>query len=77
MARTIIPDIVDNTVFHLLDAIDNGLLRLVFTDSSGRVVDLMKNGLSEMAGWYMGTGGWRAQYSQERFIDDCADLRLE
>ncbi len=32
---TIIPDIVDDTIFHLLDAIDNGLLSLAYTGSTG------------------------------------------
>jgi len=25
----------------------------------------------------MGSGGWRAMYSKERFVDDCADLDPE
>ena len=70
----VVPDAVDDTVFHLLDAIDNGLLNLSFTASNGKKVDLSTDGLGELAGWYIGTGGWRALYSQERFIDDFADL---
>jgi len=42
---------------YLLDAIDNGLLRLAYTPPSGKVVDLEKDSVSEMAGWYMGSGG--------------------
>ena len=74
IVRIVVPDTVDDTVFHLLDAIDNGLLNLSFTAPNGKKVDLSTDGLGELAGWYIGTGGWRALYSQERFIDDFADL---
>ena len=69
-----IPDAVDETVFSLLRAIDQGLLRMKFVGSSGREVDLTEEGLGELSGWYMGSGGWRARYSKERFVDDFADL---
>jgi hypothetical protein len=69
-----IPDIVDNTLFFLLHAIDLGELRLSFTDSAGRTVDLSEEGLGELAGWFIGSEGWRAQYSTQRFIDDFSDL---
>jgi dipeptidyl aminopeptidase/acylaminoacyl peptidase len=36
--------------------------------------DLTKDGASELGGWYMGSEGWRATYSKERYIDDFADL---
>jgi hypothetical protein len=74
IVRVFVPDTVDNAVFHLLDAIDNGLLNLSFTAANGKTVDLPTAGLGELAGWYMGTGGWRALYSRERFVDDFADL---
>lgn len=74
LAETIIPDCLDDTIFHLLHAIDQGALRLLFVASNGTVVDLTTDGESEMAGWYMGTGGWRAHFSKERFVDDFADL---
>ena len=70
----VVPDTVDDAVFHLLDAIDNGLLNLSFTAANGRRVDLATDGLGELAGWYIGTGGWRALYSHQRFFDDSADL---
>jgi hypothetical protein len=76
LARAIIPDIVDETIFFLLLAIDNGDLPISFTASSGKVVDLTEGGFGEMAGWFIGSDGWREQYSKERFVDDCADLRL-
>ncbi len=70
-------DVVDEVLFYLLHAIDEGLLRLTFTASNGVAVDLTEQGLSELAGWYMGSGGWRAMYSKERFVDDFADLRSD
>lgn len=73
-AGMIIPDIVDETVFHLLQAIDQGILRVAFVASNGKAVDLSTDGLGELSGWYMGTGGWRAMYSKQRFVDDFADL---
>ncbi|HTM55100.1 MAG TPA: hypothetical protein VL175_13785 [Pirellulales bacterium] len=69
-ARTIIPDIVDETVFYLLNAIDNGSLKLTFATQNGTQVDLTKDGHGELAGWYLGSDGWRAAYSKERFVDD-------
>jgi hypothetical protein len=58
----------------LLQAIDQGLLRLSFTSANGEIVDLAEEGLGELSGWYMGSGGWRASYSHERFVDDFSDL---
>lgn len=70
----VVPDAVDATVFHLLQAIDQGVLRLKFIASTGREVDLTEEGLGELSGWYMTTGGWRAMFSEERFVDDFADM---
>jgi hypothetical protein len=69
-----IADAVDETVFYLLHAIDNGRIKLVFTASNGEKIDLSRDDLGELSGWYMGSGGWRALYSKERYIDDFADL---
>lgn len=74
IAKTLIPDIVDDTIFYLLQAIDQGLIKLSFTDSKGKMIDLEKDGFGELSGWYMGSGGWRKMYSKERFVDDFADL---
>lgn len=70
----VIPDVVDESVFNLLRAIDEGVLRLKFVCSSGREVDLTEEGLGELAGWYMGSGGWRAMFSGERNVDDFSDM---
>lgn len=75
IADVVIPDAVDEAVFHLLQAIDNGRLKLTFTASNGKRIDLPKDGLGELSGWYMGRGGWRAMYSKERFVDDFSDLK--
>ena len=74
MARTVIADSVDVTIFYLLEMIDQGVLRLFCTSEEGKVVDLSEAGLGELAGWYMGSGGWRARYSEQRFVDDFSDL---
>jgi hypothetical protein len=73
-AKVAIPDVVDETVFCLLQAIDQGLLKLSFSASTGKTVDLTTDGLGELSGWYMGSGGWRAMHTKERFADDFADL---
>lgn len=69
-ANVLIPDVVDDTLFYLLHAIDDGRLRLSFTASNGNAVDLTREGLSELAGWYIGNDGWRAKYANERFAED-------
>jgi hypothetical protein len=74
IANVIVPDCVDETVFYLLQAIDQGLLQLSFSASNGKTVDLAAEGLGELSGWYMASGGWRAMYTTERFVDDFADL---
>jgi hypothetical protein len=72
--KVLVPDVVDETVFNLLNAIDGGELRLKFVSSSGREIDLTEEGKGELGGWYMGSGGWRALFSTERYVDDFADL---
>lgn len=72
-ARTVICDTVDEVVFRLLDAIDNGKLPLSFQASNGKKVDLPSAGLGELAGWFVGTDSWRAKYSKERFFDDASN----
>lgn len=65
IAKAIIPDVVDNTIFYLLHAIDEGSLQLSFTASNGKTVNLTKEGLDELGGWYMGE--WRETLTKERF----------
>jgi|SRR5215469_6273361 len=76
VAKVLIPDIVDDTIFYLLRAIDEGALKLSFTDSNGRTINLSEEGLGELAGWYGGgTDGWCEKYSKERVPDDFPDLK--
>mgnify|MGYP000163563984 CR=1 FL=1 len=74
VAAELIPDCVDETVFFLLQAIDQGVLRVSFKASNGVTVDLGVEGAGELSGWYMSSDGWRAANSSERFVDDFADL---
>ena len=72
--KVLIPDCVDQTIFYLLNAIDQELLQLLHKGSSGTTVDLPVDGHGELGGWFMASGGWRAKYSETRFHDDFADL---
>ena len=75
LAGEMIPDCVDDVLFHLLHAIDSGALRLSYAASNGEVVDLVGDGMGELAGWYMmSKEGWRSQYTRQRFTDDLGDL---
>ncbi|MBW8875522.1 MAG: hypothetical protein JF614_11215 [Acidobacteria bacterium] len=74
--RELIPDIVDQTLFELLNATDNGELPLGWRVSEGSFVGLEDLGLGEMAGSLMGSPGWRHDYSAQRFFDPLSDLRL-
>ena len=73
--KVLIADIVDEAISSVLYAVDDGLLKISFSASSGKVVDLNSEGLGELAGWYTGSDGWRAMYTKERFVDDVADLK--
>jgi hypothetical protein len=73
--EVVIPDVVDAALFCLLHAIDDGSLHLKFVDDDGHEIDLTKDGLGELAGWYtMGRGGWLASHSEERYFDDVSDV---
>ncbi len=73
-AKEIIPDCVDEAIFFLLRAIDEGRLRLLFVTNEGKSVDLAKEGCGEMAGWYVGTDGWKMSYSKQRSNDAFTDI---
>jgi hypothetical protein len=72
--REAIPDCIDEALSNLLQAIDDGALRLQFVTNDGTIVDLTDEGEGggELAGWFLMTGGWRAKYSKERVVDDFA-----
>jgi hypothetical protein len=71
----LIPDIVDQVLFHLLDAIDNDRLPLAWQREDHSYVPLTRAGHGEMAGWVaMSKGGWPERFSKQRFNDYLADL---
>ncbi|WP_445369946.1 hypothetical protein ACH5Y9_25515 (plasmid) [Methylomonas sp. BW4-1] len=74
LQKMMISDCVDETLFYLLQALDQGVFNISFNASNGKRIDLSEEGLGELSGWYMGSGGWRSQYSQVRFTDDFSDL---
>lgn len=65
----LIPDIVDEVLFKLLHALDQGDIPLAWRREDGAYVDLYDLGRSEMAGWLVGAGPdcWRARYSSKRW----------
>ena len=77
-AKEIIPDIVDEAICGLLWAIDQELLQLSFTASTGETVNLVSvaRNYGELCGSYgPGTSsGWVAQHSRQRFSRDLFDL---
>jgi hypothetical protein len=66
IANSIIPDCIDETIFCLLNAIDESGLNLTFTSQDGQKLDLSVDGLGELAGWYTGTEGWCERFSKEK-----------
>lgn len=73
-AAAIIPDCVDETLFQLLQAVDQGVIRLSFHPKASESIDLSEVGLGELSGSFMASGGWRTEFSHERINDDFADL---
>lgn len=72
----LIPDIVDEVLFELLDKADNDVLQLGWRRGNGDWVSLSDLGSGEMAGWLMGSDGWRESFSEKRFNDYLADVHL-
>jgi hypothetical protein len=71
LLKEVIPDIVDSALAHLLDAIDEGWLKLTYTAENGKVLELNDCDPGPLAGWLGGgEGGWTTTYSKERFVDD-------
>lgn len=67
LPEAVIPDVVDEVIFALLSAIDNGDIHLYWSPSQGaKPVSLTELGRWEMAGWYIADDGWRTRFSQER-----------
>lgn len=59
----LVPDIIDDTIFHLLRSIDGGDIRLVYVSDGGARCDLEDEGMRELAGRLFGEDGWIASYS--------------
>lgn len=67
--QELIPDIVDETLFRLLHALDNSDMPFRWRREDGSYVDLYDLGKSEMAGWLVGSDPdcWRARFSKQRW----------
>jgi hypothetical protein len=64
----LVPDIVDLTLFALLDAIDTGRLKLHWQSSdSVSPLNLEDIGHSEMAGSFIFPDGWRRSYASTKW----------
>lgn len=76
LAKEAIPDIVNRTLFYLLDAVDEGWLKLSFTAENGKVLDLNQQSEGGHLGGWIGGGkyGWITKYSKARFVDDFAHI---
>jgi hypothetical protein len=72
----LIPEVVDQTLFEFLNAVDNDELPIEWR-TDGSPISLRDLGLGEMAGWLMASPGWRHKYSSQRFFDPFADLKLD
>src|SRR5262249_22364104 len=57
---------VDTVMLHLLRAIDEGRLHVLFVASNGCEVDLTTEGKGQPAGRYAGKAGWLSRFAQER-----------
>ena len=67
--QELIPDIVDQVLFRLLNALDQGDMPVAWQRADGSYVDLYDLGKSEMAGWLVARDaeGWRARHSLQRW----------
>ena len=54
----VIPEIVDDTLFCLLRAIDDGRIRLTYVPDEGESLDLSAGSHGELPGWLWGEEGW-------------------
>jgi hypothetical protein len=67
--RELIPDVVDQVLFQLLNALDSGDLPVGWQREDGSWADLYDLGRSELAGQFLGADGWRERYSAHRFFE--------
>lgn len=62
----LLPEIVDDTIFHLLRSIDGEDIKLIYVTDGGAPCDLAEIAQGELAGYYLGEEGWAASYSRGR-----------
>lgn len=74
--RAAMPEVVDEVIFRLLMAIDNGELPLAVEDGDGQFADLGELGKHELAGSYLPPGGWVVAYAEQRYVDPLAGVDL-
>jgi hypothetical protein len=60
-----IADSVDTAIFYFLLAIDEGILNISINTPDGEILDIPKDRIGELGGWYMGE--WIEKYTKERF----------
>jgi hypothetical protein len=73
----VIPDIVDETLFCLLNAIDNEDIPLVWKKEDGTFVPLAELVRMEGAGEFMGATGWRYTFSKQRWFNPFKNVQLK
>ena len=61
----LLPDIVDRVIAEWLGALDSGEIRCLRPTQVG-----------ELVGSFLGSPGWRNEYSAARFYDDFSELKL-
>ena len=76
LQRTLITNCIDDTLFHLLEAIDNKKLNISYLSNNGENINLSEKGLGELSGSYA-SNDWIEQFTDERFSDDFDDLNLD
>ena len=69
LQKTLIVNCIDDTLFHLLDAIDKRKININYITNKNETINLSEAGLGEMAGSYA-SNNWIEQFSDERFSDD-------
>jgi hypothetical protein len=68
LSEMLISDSVDDTIFYLLNAIDNGDIIMSFKANNKKEINLTEEGLGELGGGYIAE--WRSEYSKEPCFND-------
>lgn len=71
----LLPDVVDEVLFLILDLIDNDAIDVRILGEDGSVSGA-EVGSGELGGWFMGSPGWRNEYSRKRFNDYLEGIEL-